>query len=265
MTVVGLLPPSKGFRYILTIVDRFSSWPEAIPLPDITAQSVVDAFVLHFVGRYGAPETITTDRGRQFTSTLWHDLMTFLGSKIIHTTKANGIVERFHRVLKASLKAHTNPSDWFSNLGWVLLGIHSMVNENHPYSFSEVLYGTSLRLPGEYFHLSEKSHSPSSYIFFLYLFIFILHSRESELYRYILGGTSALAWELPFLRCLGHLCSTKRRRRPVNTLTASKFCWYTLTRFIVKAHFSHILPISLTTEKSKTCFEIRHKIMFKHL
>ena len=42
----------------------------------------------------------------------------------------------------------------------------------------------------------------------MYLFIFILHSRESELYRYILDGTSALAWELPFLRCLGHLSST---------------------------------------------------------
>ena len=40
------------------------------------------------------------------------------------------------------------------------------------------------------------------------LFIFILHSRESELYRYILDGTSALAWELPFPRCLGHLSST---------------------------------------------------------
>ena len=166
--IVGPLPPSKGFRYILTIVDHFSHWPEAISLPDITAQSVVDAFVLHFVGRYGASETITTDRGRQFTSTLWHDLMTFLGTKIIHTTsynpKANGIVERFHRVLKASLKAHTNPSNWFSNLGWVLLGICSMVNKNHPYSSSEMLYGTSLRLPGKYFHLSEKSHSPSTYI-----------------------------------------------------------------------------------------------------
>ena len=37
--------------------------------------------------------------------------------------------------------------------------------------------------------------------------IFILHSRESELYRYILDGTSAVAWELPFSRCLGHLSS----------------------------------------------------------
>ena len=44
--------------------------------------------------------------------------------------------------------------------------------------------------------------------FCIVLFIFILHSRESELYRYILDGKSALAWELPFPRCLGHLSST---------------------------------------------------------
>ena len=60
--LVGPLPPSNGFRYTLSIVDRFSRWSEAVLLPDITAQSVVDAFVLHFLGRYGAPETIATDR-----------------------------------------------------------------------------------------------------------------------------------------------------------------------------------------------------------
>ena len=40
-------------------------------------------------------------------------------------------------------------------------------------------------------------------LFILYLFIFILHSRESELYCYILDGTSALAWELPFFEVSG--------------------------------------------------------------
>ena len=39
----------------------------------------------------------------------------------------------------------------------------------------------------------------------LLIAIFILHSRESELYRYVLDGKSALAWELPFP---GHLSST---------------------------------------------------------
>ena len=45
--------------------------------------------------------------------------------------------------------------------------------------------------------------------FYFFLFaIFILHSRESELYRYTLDGKSALAWELPFSRFMGHLSST---------------------------------------------------------
>ena len=47
------------------------------------------------------------------------------------------------------------------------------------------------------------------FLFFLFLFaIFILHSRESELYRYTLDGKSALAWQLPFPRFMGHLSST---------------------------------------------------------
>ena len=46
-----------------------------------------------------------------------------------------------------------------------------MVNENYPYSSSEMLYGTSFRLSGEYFYLSTKSHSPSAYIFALRCFM----------------------------------------------------------------------------------------------
>ena len=42
------------------------------------------------------------------------------------------------------------------------------------------------------------------------LSLFILHSRESNLYCYILDGTSALAWELSFTRCLGRLSSSSR-------------------------------------------------------
>ena len=44
-------------------------------------------------------------------------------------------------------------------------------------------------------------------LFFL-VAIFILHSQESELYRYTLDGTSSLAWEFLFPRCLGHLSFT---------------------------------------------------------
>ena len=55
--LVGPLPPSRGYTYLLTIVDRFTQWPEAIPLSDISTLTCARALLgeLDFSFRYAAP------------------------------------------------------------------------------------------------------------------------------------------------------------------------------------------------------------------
>ena len=48
----------KGNRYVLVMVDCFSRWTEACPLPDKMALAVADAFFQHIVCRCGVPSVI---------------------------------------------------------------------------------------------------------------------------------------------------------------------------------------------------------------
>ena len=153
--IVGPLPPSQGYQYLLTCIDRFTRWPEAFPLTNITAESVARAFVLGWIARFGVPSTVFTDRGRQFESNLWSQLSQLFGIHRQRTTAyhpaANGMVECFHRQLKSSLKCHSNPHQWIDSLPLVLLGIRSAIKDDFKCTTAELVYGATLRLPGEFF------------------------------------------------------------------------------------------------------------------
>ena len=128
LDIVGPLPPSQGYTHLLTIVDRFTRWPEAIPLSNTSTITIARALLHGWVSRFGTPSRITSDRGSQFTSQIWHQVATFLGTELHHTTsyqpQANGMVERFQRDLKAALKAGLPDAlPWMNQLPRVLLGL----------------------------------------------------------------------------------------------------------------------------------------------
>ena len=170
LDLVGRLPPSNGYTYLLTCIDRFTRWPEAIPLSTITAESVAKAFVTNWIARFGVPSVITTDRGAQFESALFASLTQLLGTNRIRTTAyhpiANGLVERFHRQLKSSLKAQADPTHWSDRLPLVLLGIRTAVKTDLGHSVAERVYGTTLCLPGDFFSSStnEPALDPTLYV-----------------------------------------------------------------------------------------------------
>ena len=141
--IVGPLPYADGFKYLLTCVDRFTRWQEAILLVDIRAETVADAFFSGWITRFGTPVTITTDRGAQFESKLWDGLCNQFGIVQKRTTsyhpQSNGMVERFHLQLKAAIIAHESPNPWTTTLPAVLLGARYAVKELLSRSAAEIL------------------------------------------------------------------------------------------------------------------------------
>ncbi|BHF63007.1 hypothetical protein SprV_0200599600 [Sparganum proliferum] len=125
---------------------------------------------IDLISHYGIPSTITTDRGQQFESRLFNNLTDLLGCSRIRTTayhpSSNGLVERFHWQLKASLRAHDNSSHWSEHLPLVMLGIRTALKPDLECSAAELVYGTTLRIPGDFFGYSQRSADldPSDYV-----------------------------------------------------------------------------------------------------
>lgn len=120
----------------------------------MTIKTVVVAFYNIGISRYGVPEKVTSDQGRQFESDMFVSFTNLLGIKHIRTTpyypQSNGKIERFHRTLKQSIRAHEK-TDWVSTLPTVLLGLRYALKGNDSISPAEMVYGQALRLPGEFF------------------------------------------------------------------------------------------------------------------
>ena len=92
--------------------------------------------------------------------------MTLLGTTRLHTTsyhrQSNGIDERFHRQLKTALKAQCVSQTWTEALPLVLLGIRTSLKEDLHCTVAELVYGMTLRLPGEFFTSSSQPVTPNS-------------------------------------------------------------------------------------------------------
>ncbi|UYV66054.1 hypothetical protein LAZ67_3006298, partial [Cordylochernes scorpioides] len=156
--LIGALPPSNGNIYCLTCIDRYTSWMEVVPLPDMKSETVARAFYENWIVRFGAPHTVISDQGKQFTSQLFKDLTTLCGIKLRHSTayhpQCNGKIERLHRTIKTAIRAH-NSIKWTETLPTVLLGLRAAINKDTNHSLSQMVYGKTIRLPGEFFDDSK--------------------------------------------------------------------------------------------------------------
>ena len=53
--VVGL------YQYLLTCIDRYTRWSEALPMKDQTAGIIAETFYSGFISRFGVPDIVVSD------------------------------------------------------------------------------------------------------------------------------------------------------------------------------------------------------------
>ena len=144
---------TRGNRYVLVMVDCFTRWTEAFPLPDKTAQSVADAFFNQVVCRFGMPSVIHSDQGREFENKIMQELCLLGGSHKTKTTpyhpESDGMVERFNRTLLMMLAmfAGKNRDDWDDLLPAVMMAYRSSVHESTGFSPYRLMFGEECTLP----------------------------------------------------------------------------------------------------------------------
>jgi len=152
--ITGPHPRSSRFnQYILTVVDHFSKFAFAIPLRCHTAPVVARALMIHVFAYFGAPLQILTDRGPEFESGLFQELLRWMEIEKIRTTvfrpSTNGVVERFHRTLNSMLAKSINDSqkNWDDRVYLVLAAYRASVHESTGFTPNRLFLGREVRLP----------------------------------------------------------------------------------------------------------------------
>lgn len=154
--IVGPLTPKmyngKVCRYILTMLDGFTRYLVAVPLPTQDTPHVVQALIDNYILLHGIPQNVFSDRGSNFTSNLFLEVCKVL--KIdkqltpAYSPQANR-VERAHRSLFYILRTDesTDPSNWTDKLKYAVFSYNISVNRYLGISPFEALYQRKAVLP----------------------------------------------------------------------------------------------------------------------
>ena len=150
---VGPLPRSKsGSFYLLTVMCQVTRYPAVYPLRTITARAVVRALT-QFISVFGIPKVIQSDRGTNFSSHLFAQVLKQLRVRHSKATayhpESQGALERFHQSLKSLLRAYCTElgGDWEEGLPWLMLAAREVTQESTGFSPNELVFGHTVKGP----------------------------------------------------------------------------------------------------------------------
>ena len=150
---VGPLPKTKrGNQYLLTIMCASTRFPEAIPLRNIKAQTIIQALTKYFT-LFGLPKSIQSDQGSNFMSGIFQQVMHELKIKQYKSTayhpESQGALERFHQTLKRMMRTFCleTEKDWDDGVHLLLFAARESVQDSLGFSPFDLVFGHTVRGP----------------------------------------------------------------------------------------------------------------------
>ena len=146
----GLPTADDGSKYLLVVVDAFTKWVEAYPLPDQEAATCITAVYNDMFSRFGLPRQLHSDQGRNFESQLVTELCNITGVYKTLTTaflpRSDGLTERANRTILTMLRAaaHKDTKKWPSKLPTVLAAYRMTVHSTTGVTPNRAMLGSCL-------------------------------------------------------------------------------------------------------------------------
>ena len=173
LDIIGPLPKSNGFKYILPIGDQFSKWYEAVPMQNQEATTVAKSFVGCWVSRFGCPANLHSEKGTNFMSNLFKNMCKELGIDRTSTTayhpQGNAMIERTNKTTtEESLAKYVDQHNtWSKYLQLIMMAYRSSVHTVTKYSPYYLLFGAPCALPIDCMYETLQTQvfaAPSDYV-----------------------------------------------------------------------------------------------------
>ena len=132
--VMGPYPKSRQKnRFIIVAVNAFSRHIMAKAVPQARSIETIN-FLQDLINRYGLPQTIQTDNGKNFVSQQFKDFIKKYTirhiTSALYNPKTQGLVERTNRTLSDRLRIYTkDSSEWDTKLGEIVFAINTKINK----------------------------------------------------------------------------------------------------------------------------------------
>ena len=146
-------PSISGNKNILTIINYLTGWPEAFPIPDKSADTIVSTFINKYLPLHMCPRYILSDNGTEFKNNLMDQVLKQLSTEKIFSAsyhpQSNGKLEVFHKYLKPTLKklCEKDPSNWDHYLNHILASYRVIPNSATAEMPFFLVYGRDPNLP----------------------------------------------------------------------------------------------------------------------